>query len=123
MAYTLQWKETGLIREFSGLIDAVEALNANLELHKHKRFDDLNYIINDFTRVTEVTISADQTQAYATSDDMVSLTKGELKIALLVTDELRPLALAYQQQMIDSSFSCQIFATMADAEVWCLASE
>jgi len=123
MPYIHKWKETGVIREFSGAINAAQVLNSNLELHAHKRFNDIDYVLNDFTAATEIVIAAEQTTAFATTDEMVALTKGELKIAIVISNAFLPAALAYQKQMIDSSFTCLIFEAISEAEQWCLTSK
>lgn len=120
MPYIHKWKGTGVVREFSGLIDAIQILNSNLELHR--QFSDIHYVINDFTRISEVTITAEQTKAFSSSDEMIAYTKGNLNIAIVISEEFLPLALAYQKQMVDSSFTCQIFKNMDEAEQWCRTS-
>ena len=119
MPYTNTWETDGLYRKFTGKISGDEILESNFELHTDPDFQKIKYIINDFTEVTGHSIETIHTKVYALTDEMVSRTKGKLKIALVVTqDPLIALANSYREEMISNRFECDIFQTIEDARKW-----
>ena len=119
MPYTNNWEENGLYRKFTGTINGIEILEANLKLHQDRRFNSIKYVLNDFTEVTDLRIETKHTNAYAASDRVISDRMLGLKIAIVVTTELQiNLANAYLEEMKDSNFKCEIFTSLDDAYKW-----
>ena len=119
MAYTNTWTEHGLLRKFTGIIGPEEILKSNFELQAHPRFADIKYIINNFTCVTEIGLSEEYTKIYASTDDIISDTKGKLKIAIVVEKEEHILlANSYKQELSNKHYTCEIFKTVKDADDW-----
>jgi hypothetical protein len=119
MPHTSIWEPGGLYRKFTGTISGEEILESNFELHMDPNFQSINYIINDFTEVTGHSIEIVHTKVYASTDEIVSITKGKLKIALVVTQgPLIELANSYREEMIGNRFECDIFQTIEDARKW-----
>lgn len=119
MPHTNHWKIPGLHRQFTDIVNSDEILESNLELHQDPRFDDITYIINDFTLIADIKVAEGHTRAFATVDKNVSHRKPQLKIAIVVNQPPHvALAKAYRQQMLDSHFECEIFPTLDDAETW-----
>lgn len=119
MAYTNSWEPNGLYRKFVGEVHGDEILESNLELQTHPNFSDIQYIINDFSEITGHSIAIHHTSAYAKVDDIVSVTKGQLKIAIIVTqDSMISLANSYREQLKNELFDCEIFDTVTSARNW-----
>ena len=119
MSHTKTWESGGLYRKFTGKISGEEILESNFDLHMDSNFQTLNYIINDFTEVTDHSVEITHTKVYASTDEIISNTKGKLKIALVVTqDPLIVLANSYREEMIGKRFECDIFNTIEDAREW-----
>lgn len=119
MPYTNTRETDGLYRKFTGNISGDEILESNFELHTDPDFQKIKYIINDFTEVTGHSIETIHTKVYALTDEIVSNTKGKLKIALVVTQEpLIALANSYREEMIVKRFECEIYQTIEDARKW-----
>lgn len=119
MPYTNTWESDGLYRKFTGVVSGEEILESNFELHEHSNFQKINYIINDFTEMSGHTIEIAHTKAYAVSDDVISDSKGRLKIALIaIQEEHIALANIYCEQMEDKRFECGIFKRIEDARKW-----
>lgn len=119
MPHTNHWDAHGLHRQFTGVVDSDEILSSNLELHQDHRFDDIRYVINDFTLVTGLDIVEGHTRSFATVDKNVSHRKPQLKIAIVVNQPPQiMLAQAYRQHMLDSLFECEIFSNLEEAEAW-----
>lgn len=119
MPHAILWEKNGVIRKFNGTISGEEILQSNFDLQAHPKFGDLKYIINDFTSVTEHNIELGHAKAYAVSDDVISDTKYELKIAIIVIQEdLIDLARYYKSQMTNMYFDCEIFESEKNAHQW-----
>ncbi|MCK4839447.1 MAG: hypothetical protein KAS94_11645 [Desulfobulbaceae bacterium] len=119
MSHTNTWETNGLYRKFTGVITAGEILESNFKIHVHPDFQKIKYIINDFTEISEHSLEKLHMKAYALTDDVISETKGHLKIAIVVNqDALIDLAKNYRQQMKDKMFECEIFQTVDDARSW-----
>ena len=119
MPHTNKWESEGLYRKFTGKTSGDEILESNYELHADPRFKTIKYVINDFTKTTVYPVSLDHTRTYALTDDMISVTKGDLKIALVVTEpEDIALAFHYREQMKNVHFECEIFQTVEGARKW-----
>lgn len=119
MPYTNQWETEGLYRKFTGEVSGDEILESNFELHEDPKFRTIKYIINDFSALTGHSIKPAHTQAYATTDDIISITKGRLKIALVVTREpFISLANNYTELMDGKLFECKVFDTIESARKW-----
>jgi len=119
MPYKNTWKSNGLYRKFTGDVSGDEILKSNFELHVDPSFQDIKYIINDFTEITSHSITNSHTEVYAQTDDIISKTKGRLKIALVVFQaEHVDMASNYRDLMQDKLFECEIFKTIEDARKW-----
>lgn len=119
MAHTYNWKSDGLIRKFTGEISAVEILKSNFDLHQSDEFKSIKYIINDFTAVTGYAIDKPVTKIYASTDDIISDTKGYFKIAIVAVEPGHiELAENYRKEMKNKYFKCEIFPNAGDALVW-----
>ncbi len=119
MPHTNTWEPEGLYRKFTGITTGDEILESNFEAHLSPDFQTINYVINDFTDVTGHSIDTTHTKIYASTDEIVSNTKGKLKIALVVTQKpLIALAEHYRDEMAGNKFECRIFQTLDQARKW-----
>ena len=119
MPHKNTWESEGLYRKFTGEVRGDEILKSNFELHIDPNFQNIKYIINDFTEITSHSIEISHTEVYATTDDIISNTKGKLKIALIVIQpDHIDLAKNYRALMQDKLFECEIFKTIEDARKW-----
>lgn len=121
MAHTYLWENDGLYRKFTDEVSAEEILTSNFEIHSLPEFSSINYIINDFSEISGYKINDVHTGIYARTDDIISETKGKLKIAIIAGNaEVISLAENYRQQMKNRQFSCEIFRTAEEAKKWVL---
>jgi len=119
MPHSYTWEPEGLHRKFTGTISGDEILASNFELQIDPNFKTIDYIINDFTAVTGHSIKTAHTNTYASTDEIASNNKGNLKVAIVVTDgPLVALANNYREQMIDNKFECSVFETIDEARKW-----
>lgn len=123
MPYTNIWEEDGLYRTFTEEINGDEILKSNIELHAEPNFEKVRYIIDDFTEVTGHSVEAHHIKAYAVTDEIISKSKGKLKIAIVVTQPaFIELANDYCELMEGTMFDSKVFSSLADARVWVSAS-
>lgn len=119
MPHKNTWKANSLLRKFSAEVNGEEILKSNFDLHVDPRFREIKYIINDFTGTKTLLIDATHTRKYASTDNIISEVKGEFKIAIVINkDEHIALANAYQQEMKNNFFKCEIFKTVDEAQTW-----
>jgi len=121
MPCTLTWEPKGLLRTFHANRDLTgeDIFESNLKTHKDARFKDIEYIINDFTKVTCHSVRITHTEVYASTDQMIANTKHTLKIALIASDEsILDLARNYCALMQEQSFECKIFPNVEAARNW-----
>lgn len=120
MAHTIIWKQNCLYRKFTGEITAEEILKSNFDMHAHPRFAKIKYLVNDFSEVTAAHMDEGHTQIFASTDDIISDTKGKLKIAIVTSNNPAHIELAegYRAAMEHKLFECEIFASVKDAKQW-----
>jgi len=119
MPHINTWEKKGVLRKFTGNIQAEEILSSNFALHEHPGFAKIAYIINDFSEITGVSLDSSHTKIYASTDDIISETKGKFNIAIVVNqDALADLANSYRNEMKNRYFKCEIFKTVEDARKW-----
>lgn len=113
-------KHDSLYRKFSGELTNEEILQSNLELQSHPNFKTIKYIINDFSDITSHSIEIDHTSEYAKSDNIVSTSKGKLKIALVIPtgSAILEASVNYRSQLNNSSVTCEIFSSLKAALKW-----
>ena len=119
MPNTYTWEQNGVYRQFTGELSGDEILASNLEINNNHNFKAAKYIINDFSKLTSHSIDVIHTKAIAVTDDILCSSKGQLKIALIVTQpDIVELANSYREQMHNNIFECEIFSTLKDAREW-----
>ena len=119
MAHTVDWKNDGIMRVFTGDLNPEEILASNFEICNQPAFTTIKYIINDFTGVTSITVDNEHSKIIASTDDIISMTKGKYFIAIVATqDEHIALAKIYQNEMKNTVFISEIFKTVKDAQKW-----
>lgn len=119
MTHTTTWESKGVYRKFNGIITGEEILESNFLIQADNRFEEIDYVINDFTDVTDHTITLTDTKVYTTTDEIAANFKPLLKIAIIVTKkDLSDLADAYCEQMKSMRFDAKIFKTLEQARSW-----
>lgn len=119
MAYQENWKEKGLYRVFSGKIACSEIQSANIALHANSRFYEIDFVINDFSQVSEFEASLMDVKSCIAIDNAASKSKHALKVAIVAKIEsLLTCAHLYVFKMEDSTFDCKIFNEIEEAYEW-----
>ena len=119
MAHANTWEPNGLYRLFTGEVSGEEIFMSNIEHHSDNRFKDINYVINNFLEVTGHSIEMGHTEIFASTDEIISRTKHQLKIALVVPEgPMLDLAKNYCELMRQQVFDCDIFHSLESARHW-----
>ena len=108
-----------IYRKFTNHVSGKEVLNINLTIQGDPRFDDIKYVINDFTQIIDFDFSDMDIQKIMVTDNAAAKSNPNLKIALILT--LEPLlewANLYCEYMKDSPYTCAIFDNIPDAKKW-----
>lgn len=119
MPHTNNWTSDGLIRAFTGTITGPEIIESNFEMHGDQRFDDINYVINDFSQVDECAVSEEEVQMLPIIDEVATNANDKLKIAIISThDEITKLAKVYCEMMLQATYDARLFDNFDDAQTW-----
>ncbi len=120
MAYSNTWEEKGLYRVFTGITSGLEVIDSNLSIHGDPRFDEIHYVLNDFTAIEGFEVSELDISLIANVDKAATMSKPILKIAIVTTcSDLLQWVEKYLQRMSDSSYTCCVFDNLEDARKWC----
>lgn len=124
MPYQNSWEGNGLYRLFTGTISGQEIIQSNLELHGDARFYDIEFIVNDFTQITEFQFSEMELTSVVALDNVATMSKHTLKIAIVATHEaLLKWISEYCKLMEESPYQCKIFDNLDDAFAWGAAGQ
>jgi len=119
LPYQNKWEHKGIRRVFTNKTSGKEIFWANLDLQKDSRFDDVNYVINDFTKLVDFEVSETEVDMITGSDDAASIKNTNIKIAIVAT--LEPFLVwveLYLEMMRNSPFECKVFSNVNDAYKW-----
>ena len=113
-----QWNNKSLYRNFHDTTSGEEIIDSNLALHGDSRFDDLKYIINDFSEVKHFTVTDIDISLIANIDNVGVLSNRRLKIAIVATDKaLLAWVDLYCKRMDTSPYQCKIFHNVDETHV------
>lgn len=119
MPYQNKWEEVGLHRTFTGTISGQEVLTANLSIQGDPRFDDINFVLNDFTAIDGFDVTEIDISKIVATDNAAAISNPNLKIAIVATDKsLLEWIYMYLGKMETSPYQCQIFHNKNDALTW-----
>jgi hypothetical protein len=119
MPHTLNWGDGGLFRTFTGTVTGTEIIDSNLMMHGDRRFDDIKYVVNNFSEMEDCLISEEELIILKTVDDVAALTNKDLKIAIIMTNEaFIPLARFYCEAMREAAYEADLFANLNEAHQW-----
>ncbi|MDH5601015.1 MAG: hypothetical protein OEY78_06880 [Gammaproteobacteria bacterium] len=119
MAHTVSWEADYLYRKFTGEITGEEILKSNFDIQTHPYFTKIKYLVNDFSETQSILIDPEYARIFALTDDIISATKGRLKIAIVTNnDTIIELTKDYYAAMENKLFKCETFSTLEEAMNW-----
>ncbi|MBI4998298.1 MAG: hypothetical protein HZC22_15680 [Rhodocyclales bacterium] len=118
MTYQIEWKPRGVIKRFFGHVTDHDMLQSVLEIESDRRFDDLRYVINDFSGITGSSVDVPTVEEIAIADKGASLSNPSIRIAVVTTSpEIRTLAECYAGSPLNA-YQMRIFASEGEARSW-----
>lgn len=118
MSYETSWEPRGVLLCFSGDITIRDILNASVDYEKDCRFDDLLYVIADYSQITSCNSEPEHIDDVWVVDTGAKLSNRKIKKAI-VTTNLKVISMAKRyKESTDSPFPVEIFTTEAEARKW-----
>lgn len=118
MTYAIDWEPQGAVLRFSGRISISDIERATTAYQGDYRFDQMHYVIADYTRITGCEASPAEIDYVCAVDSAARLSNGHIRMAIVTTSPaVIELATRYKAQPIQA-FPLKIFASLADARRW-----
>lgn len=121
MAHSLEWNGRGLFRAYSGSVSGAEIIAVNELTFSDPRFDELRYLISDYSAVEENNVSMEDVVRIASLNFAASKSNSQIRIAIVATDE-NVTALAalfnFESEELKNPWKTAIFATAEEALAW-----
>jgi len=118
MSYEIIWERRGVVKRFFGYVTNHELMQAVLDTEGDTRFDELQYVINDFVDCTGCSISSEVVDEISAIDVAAAMTNSAIRIAIVAT---HPDIISAAKQYASSpsnAYPTRIFASLADARDW-----
>lgn len=119
MAFELVWEPDGVVKRFSGTVSADEFLRSVKQVQGDSRFDDVRYIISDFSDGLADKISEDILTELSAMHYGAYASNPNCRIAFVTTDQAfaeRIRRILLSPDMI--SYQVEVSATLAEARDW-----
>ncbi|MBI5785336.1 MAG: hypothetical protein HZA64_07770 [Rhodocyclales bacterium] len=118
MTYEVAWEGRGAVKRFFGHVTEDDMLQSVLETESDRRFDDLRYVINDFTDITGSSVTLPTIEDIAIADIGASHSNPSIRIAVVTTDpDIEALVNHYANSPLNA-YETRIFSSMEAARVW-----
>ena len=118
MTFDLDWHKRGLVIHFKGVVDGKTLLSATYAVQNDERFDELLYMVADYTDCSEFSASGiDLDQAIAMTVAS-SLTNRKFRLARISTNPQVIAAADRYTAMPLNAFTVQTFPTLETAFEW-----
>lgn len=118
MSYQIVWEPRGVVKRFVGYLTDHDMLQSVLDTESDSRFDDLRYVINDFSDITGSCVDTTIVEDISIADKGASRSNPSIHIAVITrAPEVRHLAECYANSPLNA-YETRIFATEAEARSW-----
>lgn len=118
MPYDLIWEPRGLYRRYWGDVTIAERRESLERAFADPRFDDLLYVITDYTDVQDYEITSEATIEIASLHVGLAATNPRLLIAAVVTDPRIVQAIEHFMSLDLNKAPYRIFSTLPAARDW-----
>ncbi len=123
MAYEIIWEPEGVIRQFSGSVSAREFMQSVDQVQGDSRYDEMRYIINDFSAATAAALSEEVLTELAVLYYGAYASNPNCRVVFVTTDTaLAARVRKVLQQGPLVSYSAEVFPSVDQARDW-LASQ
>ena len=120
MSYSLTWQDSNAIMSFEGNVVFQDLYEADNIMYGDSRFDNMKYLIVDFSKTEKLELTEEETQIIAELDKGSSRWNNKIKLAVVTSDSylierIKP----YIESMQDTEWSIKIFENIFEAKKWC----
>lgn len=123
MAYELVWEPEGVVRRFSGVVSAAEFISSVERVQGDPRYDDMHYVINDFSAVPTLNLSDETFTELAVLHYGAFVSNPNCRVVFVTADNvLAGMVRRILQQGPVVSYQTKVFLTEVEARDW-LASQ
>jgi hypothetical protein len=118
VAYEVVWKPRGVIKRFFGLLTDHDMLQSVLDTESDRRFDDLRYVINDFTGITGSSVTMPTIEDISVADSGAARSNPGIRIAVVTSDPgIEALTNHYANSPLNT-YETRIFPSLEAAQDW-----
>jgi hypothetical protein len=122
MAYEINWEQGGVHRRYWGITSDEEIMASVNEMGDNTRYNELRYVINDFSGCEDVTYTQEGTQLISALGVLAELANPELKIAIVANKPATDgLASTYMASSLNK-LPTRTFNTLGEAREWLAAA-
>jgi len=109
----------GILRVWTGVITADEVIRATADYYAHENWKKIDYVIADFSGVTQVIGASDSVRDLVKADERISSLIPELAIAVVAPSDLL-FGLSRMWEMLNQRIGWKlcVFRTRPEAEAW-----
>ena len=119
MPFFNKWVENGMEKIASGHVTGDELIATRKELYGDERFDQLEYILSDYTFADSVQILEKDIKQVAYLDGAAAMSNPNCKVAIVApTKIMKPLADYYAELSKNSPWDARVFETVEQAKEW-----
>lgn len=119
MAYEIIWEPEGVIRQFSGSVSAREFMQSVDQVQGDSRYDEMRYIINDFSAATAAALSEEVLTELAVLYYGAYASNPNCRVVFVTTDTaLAARVRKVLQQGPLVSYSAEVFPSVDQARDW-----
>ncbi len=118
MSYELVWEPHGVVLNFSGQLVPNDPLNATADYEGDSRFDELLYVIADYTQITGCDARPDDIENVWAIDWAAKHSNPKIRKAVVTTSTAVIKMADHYRNNLGAAYPVEIFATRADARAW-----
>jgi hypothetical protein len=117
--HEITWERQGVTKRFWGAVTGEEFVRSSHEVETSPRFDDLRFIINDFSEITGHSIEEADIEKLAIIRVGSMRTNRNFRVVIVTTDSrLAAIPTAISKGSFVGTYETEAFATIALARQW-----
>ena len=115
MPYEIVWEPEGVHKSFTGFVSGRELTESATKVQGDPRFDEMRYLINDFSNIAGNDLSIDAFLDLAAANYGAHASNPNCRIVFVTTD---PGLMKIIENTLMSSYQVEIKPTLLDARDW-----
>lgn len=118
MSYELIWEPRGVLRKFTGNLTFSDVMSSSVTVESDPRFDDIRYVISDFSGVKTTEIGRDDIAEIVAIDAAAARSNKRIQGAVVVADgTMLTLVLDYVNSPMNT-YPVFFFGSLESARSW-----